>query len=196
MDYSHHRKVSLLDGEECFFNKVLSRDSSVGYSSRILYYRSAEGVPFKWEMQPGTPKDPPKEDILPPLSPPPAILSLGLPKPCINIEEPKFSMRSKLKFWKHNYKKSQEIKRVLSNKEHDHVNKFSSGSFVKFELDSSDGEEFMASRRNSSSSSSSSFSFSQSSRIQSPAREKIDRSIYGCGPFNITSILVRVGRII
>ncbi|KAF4352948.1 hypothetical protein F8388_008369 [Cannabis sativa] len=47
------------------------------------------GIPFEWEMQPGTPKDPPKEEALPPLSPPPAVLSLGLPKPCIihNIQD-------------------------------------------------------------------------------------------------------------
>ncbi|KAK3221515.1 hypothetical protein Dsin_008540 [Dipteronia sinensis] len=79
MEYNHcnkGREVAILEGEELLFNKVISRNSSVGCSSRILYYRSAEGVPFKWEMQLGTPKDPPTEDILPPLSPPPAVKRL------------------------------------------------------------------------------------------------------------------------
>ncbi|XWS73238.1 hypothetical protein CRYUN_Cryun02cG0110700 [Craigia yunnanensis] len=84
---------SVIQGEELFFNRIISRNSSVGCSSRIYYYRSSEGKPFNWEMQPGTPKEPQKEDILPPISPPPAVLSLGLPKPCINIEEPKPSMK-------------------------------------------------------------------------------------------------------
>ncbi|KAL3575110.1 hypothetical protein D5086_023211 [Populus alba] len=77
--------------------ELFSRDSSVGFSSRRLYYRSAEGVPFKWEMQPGTPKDPSKEEIIPPIRPPPALLGIGLPKPCIDIKEPKTSMRSRFR---------------------------------------------------------------------------------------------------
>ncbi|TXG60969.1 hypothetical protein EZV62_012332 [Acer yangbiense] len=196
MEYNHcnkGRKVSVLEGQELFFNKVLSRNSSNGCSSRILYYRSAEGVPFKWEMQPGTPKDPPTEDILPPLSPPPAVLSLGLPKPCISIEEPKASMRTKLMFWKHNKNYGE-----INNKK---VQKGREDKFVNLELYSSDGEEyFMGSPCNSSSSSSSSFSFSnvhssQSSRLQSPARNSMDHeNIYGCSPWNFTSLLVRVGR--
>ncbi|GAY37163.1 hypothetical protein CUMW_026930 [Citrus unshiu] len=180
MDYNHQRKVSLLEGEDFFFNKVLSRGSSVGCSSRELYYISnTEGVPFKWEMQPGKPKEPPKEDIIPPLSPPPAVLSLGLPKPA--IEEPPSNNKAsilksiKLMFWKQNRKgqgvllnKNKYVIQKGSNNSNkgsiDHVNDFSSSEEpVNFEYYSSDdiGEEFTASSRNSSSSSSnySSFSF-------------------------------------
>ncbi|RDX90390.1 hypothetical protein CR513_27745, partial [Mucuna pruriens] len=78
-------------------SKIVSRGSSMGCSSRISYYRSGEGVPFKWEMQPGIAKEQPKEDV-PPLSPPPALLSMGLPKPC--IPDPKSSTRSRLRFWR------------------------------------------------------------------------------------------------
>ncbi|WJX91088.1 hypothetical protein P8452_72914 [Trifolium repens] len=64
-------------------NKILSRKSSVGCSSRISYYRTGEGVPFKWEMQPGIAKESSPKEVLPPLTPPPKFLSLGLPKPSI-----------------------------------------------------------------------------------------------------------------
>ncbi|KDO43865.1 hypothetical protein CISIN_1g039989mg, partial [Citrus sinensis] len=140
---------------------------------------NTEGVPFKWEMQPGKPKEPPKEDIIPPLSPPPAVLSLGLPKPA--IEEPPSNNKAsilksiKLMFWKQNRKgqgvllnKNKYVIQKGSNNCNkgsiDHVNDFScSEESVNFEYYSSDdiGEEFTASSRNSSSSSSnySSFSF-------------------------------------
>ncbi|MFS7935961.1 hypothetical protein Hanom_Chr05g00409741 [Helianthus anomalus] len=59
--------------------KALSRDYSVGQSSST-YYRSTanEGVPFDWEMQPGTPKHRPREEVIPPPTPPPAMQSLAL----------------------------------------------------------------------------------------------------------------------
>ncbi|CAL1415098.1 unnamed protein product [Linum trigynum] len=81
---------SVLHGDETFYNRVISRDSSTSSvrcpSGRVFYYRSAaEGVPFNWETQPGTPKNnPPKEESIPPITPPPAVLSLSLPKPSIN----------------------------------------------------------------------------------------------------------------
>ncbi|CAI0393984.1 unnamed protein product [Linum tenue] len=85
------RSTSVLQGDETFYNRVISRDSTSSAaaaarcpSSRVFYYRSAaEGVPFNWETQPGTPKNPPKEEAIPPISPPPAVLSLSLPKPSI-----------------------------------------------------------------------------------------------------------------
>ncbi|CAL1358507.1 unnamed protein product [Linum trigynum] len=85
------RSTSVLQADETFYNRVISRDSTSSSSaaarcpsSRVFYYRSAaEGVPFNWETQPGTPKNPPKEEAIPPISPPPAVLSLSLPKPSI-----------------------------------------------------------------------------------------------------------------
>ncbi|KAJ6355433.1 hypothetical protein OIU77_005928 [Salix suchowensis] len=84
---THERKTSVHQGDNFFSGRVISRNSSAGCSSRIFYNRSAEGVPFQWEMQPGTPRDPPREEIIPALSPPPAMLSLGLRKPCRDMEE-------------------------------------------------------------------------------------------------------------
>lgn len=62
--------------------KTLSRDASVGQSS-CIYYRSTnnEGVPFDWEKQPGTPKHRPREDTIPPPTPPPAMQSLAFSRP-------------------------------------------------------------------------------------------------------------------
>ncbi|XVE98768.1 hypothetical protein REPUB_Repub03eG0137300 [Reevesia pubescens] len=183
-------------GEELFFNRIISRNSSVGCSSRIYYYRSSEGIPFNWEMQPGTPKEPQKEDILPPISPPPAVLSLGLPKPCINIEEPKPLMKLRFKFWKQG--KKNHGNRKLHQAKGDNLEVIES-KYSNYEMCSSDDGEFMGSPRISSSSSSSSFSFSnglsfRSSRLPSPSRElSLDRH-YGCSPLNFSSILVRVQR--
>lgn len=83
-------KASLLLMEDslCKRESEISRNSSVGGSSRMFYYyhhRSLDdGVPFKWEMQPGTPINPPPEEIVRPITPPPAFLSLGFPKPSIS----------------------------------------------------------------------------------------------------------------
>lgn len=83
----------------------MSRNSSTGY----YYQRRSEGVPFKWEMQPGTPINTHTVKTVPPLSPPPAMLSLGFPKPSISVEEPKhyvFPAKLKLRKWKYiRYKK-------------------------------------------------------------------------------------------
>ncbi|XP_010265443.1 PREDICTED: uncharacterized protein LOC104603170 [Nelumbo nucifera] len=92
--------LSLLQGDEQFFNRIISRDASNGFSSRI-YFRSGEGIPFKWEVQPGKAKSQPETESIPPLSPPPAIQSAGLGRPCIDPVEPaKGLLWSKVWFWK------------------------------------------------------------------------------------------------
>ncbi|KAK9099825.1 hypothetical protein Scep_023255 [Stephania cephalantha] len=48
---SCRKAISLLQGDEVFFNKLISRDSSMGVSSHF-YFRASNGVPFKWELQP------------------------------------------------------------------------------------------------------------------------------------------------
>ncbi|XVF70003.1 hypothetical protein PTKIN_Ptkin11bG0126700 [Pterospermum kingtungense] len=204
MDINHWREVekgsSVIQGDETFFNRIISRNSSIGCSSRIYYYRSSEGVPFNWEMQPGTPKEPHKEDILPPISPPPAILSLGLPRPCINIEEPKPSlMKLRFKFWKQG-KKNHGNKKLdeATGSKADNYDASKPDKNWNYEMSSSEDGEFMGSPRLSSSSSSSTFSFSnglsfRSSRLPSPSRP--DSSLnkhYGCSHLNFSSILFRV----
>ena len=195
----HEKKTSVLQGDNFFIDRVISRNSSVGCSSRIFYYRSAEGVPFKWEMQPGTPRDPPKEEIIPALSPPPAMLSLGLPKPCIDIEEPKTSMRSRFRFWKH-IKKNKRNKKSQQGSEGNNVVKVAndeSCTFERFDFYGSDNGDFIASSpRNSSSSSSLSSSNGHSRqlpRIESPSRGSTQEP-HGCIPWNFNAVLVSVAR--
>ncbi|KAI4344413.1 hypothetical protein L6164_011644 [Bauhinia variegata] len=172
--------------------KFLDKSLSVGCSSRVSYYRSGdEGVPFKWEMQPGKAKEPPKEEMLPPLSPPPALLSLGLPKPC--IQEPKPSMRSRLiKFWNKSIKstgtgESKKLQACSYKDDVDDVDVFD--IFTRFDQCSSDSES-MASPQDSSSSSSS-FAKSRSS-LKSTSSESPTREIYrwplNCIPMQIPRI--------
>ncbi|GAV89664.1 hypothetical protein CFOL_v3_33078 [Cephalotus follicularis] len=108
--------MMVVKGIEFFCDKVLSRNCPMDCSSRVFYNMGTEGVPFKWEMQPGTPKHPPKEDTMQPLIPPPALLSLGLPKPRINNEEPKASMKTRLMFWKHSKKRHKMKKAQAGSK--------------------------------------------------------------------------------
>ncbi|XP_021810079.1 uncharacterized protein LOC110753477 [Prunus avium] len=210
MDFELQRKmeikgVSVPGGvdQELLFNRNLSRNPSVGCSSRIYYCRSSEGVPFNWEMQPGTPRNPPKEEAIPPISPPPAALSLGLPKPYMDQQpnkRPPTSPLPRLKFWRKSKKNKQR-----KNNVHDNVNYVAGGSdkFDKVEFCSSDSE-FMASTspHNSSPSSSSSFSFSkgrlsrQCSSLQSTqARESFSSSgHFSCSPWKFSSVLISIAR--
>ncbi|KAA8535598.1 hypothetical protein F0562_030601 [Nyssa sinensis] len=104
-DSSTQEPVSVLEGDGFYFDRILSRKSSPGHSSRIDYGR-AEGVPFEWEKQPGTPKNPPEEEVIPPISPPPAVQSLALPKPSVN--QPKGSTKSRTQFQLATLKKGSE----------------------------------------------------------------------------------------
>ncbi|KAK8543250.1 hypothetical protein V6N13_136222 [Hibiscus sabdariffa] len=176
------RRTVMSSCEEKFLNRIISRNPSIGCSSRIYYYRSSQGIPFNWEMQPGTPKQPQtqKEDTLPPISPPPAVLSLGLPKPRIDIaDQPKPSKLRVFKFWK------QGKTRHGNGKKLDQADKYNSS----YEMSSSDdGESVGSPRRISSSSSLPSFSFSNGS--PSPSRDRH----YGCSPLHFSSFGVGVSR--
>ncbi|KAL6555236.1 hypothetical protein OROGR_006494 [Orobanche gracilis] len=77
------KPVSVFQGDEHCISRILSRDASIGRSSRI-FSRRAQGVPFKWEKNPGTPKNPQEEDQIPPPSPSPLMQSLGLPLPNVD----------------------------------------------------------------------------------------------------------------
>ncbi|XP_041021875.1 uncharacterized protein LOC121263137 [Juglans microcarpa x Juglans regia] len=190
------QKRSFLQGDE-FFQKILSRNSSTGYSSSIYYHRSTEGVPFEWEMQPGTPKVLPKDEVIPPLSPPPAVLSLGLPKPC--IQQPKAQTRPKLGFWNKNKNHKESKNNDKAGPRGIHCYTTDADKFDRFELCSSSSDsEFLASPQISSSSSSSSSSLSygsslKSSRLQSPGRDS-NCGHLSCSPWNISALLVSIAR--
>lgn len=91
------RPVSVFQGDGVCINRILARsESSVGRSSRV-FYRPNEGVPFRWEMEPGTAKKPQEEEIIPPICPSPLMQSLGLPLPNLDFDvEPPLKTTSKL----------------------------------------------------------------------------------------------------
>ncbi|KZV35992.1 hypothetical protein F511_34355 [Dorcoceras hygrometricum] len=79
-------EISLLSGDDGFcIRTFLARETSVNYESYDLFYREPEGIPFRWEAQPGTPRKYPQQDGLTstttPLSPSPLMQSLKLHPP-------------------------------------------------------------------------------------------------------------------
>ncbi|OIV99789.1 hypothetical protein TanjilG_26127 [Lupinus angustifolius] len=175
---------------------ILCRESSIGCSSRISYYRSSEGVPFKWEMKPGIAKELSPKEELPPLTPPPALLSLGLPKPCI-MDHPKPSTRSRFRFWNKKEKLGKGKKTQMGNL-------FDLDVFARLEYCSTDSES-MTSPRGSSFSSSTSSSLSimksrpsrhSSTCSWSPFSEVHGRkrSTLGCFQMHFTKILISIAR--
>ncbi|KAL0383259.1 UNVERIFIED_CONTAM: hypothetical protein Scaly_0613200 [Sesamum calycinum] len=163
------KPVSVLQGDGYYIGRILARESSVGQSSRI-FYRSAEGIPFKWEMQPGTPKNPQEQDVIPPLSPSPLMQSLGLPLPNLDHDEPKETTAKTSRIWslKKMVKKSINLD-LMRSKQHE------SSRF------GDSGGEFVGSAENSSfSSDASSSSFLDSSTVDGP---------FCCSPWNIPVIL-------
>lgn len=182
MDGDQRRSFSLLRGDGLYFNRIISRKSSVGQSSRI-YYRTGEGVPFKWEMQPGTSKNQPEEEStpFPPLSPPPQLQNklLPLPNPCLDQDQPK----NRTKFFLF-------LKRIKITELYDKLAPQSSSrrrctsSIINHYCSSSSSSTLSSSRNHGSSPSSSS---SSSSII----RESVDDAPFCCSPWNVTAIMVR-----
>ncbi|KAG9455181.1 hypothetical protein H6P81_008085 [Aristolochia fimbriata] len=61
--------------DEKFYSRLISRETSAANNSCRVYYGVAAGaVPFVWESQPGTPKNPISSSAIPPLTPPPSYL--------------------------------------------------------------------------------------------------------------------------
>lgn len=112
----HKRVLSEEIGETLFLSRLVSRMSSVDQS----YYRSTEGIPFKWEMQPGTPLHTPQDEVIPPPSPPPMVQSLALPKHCI----PHHNQDITPSTW-------EKIKRMIKSRDRDSVLSSSSSSISK-----------------------------------------------------------------
>ncbi|GLJ25985.1 hypothetical protein SUGI_0498410 [Cryptomeria japonica] len=72
--------VLQMKGDNDFYNLLLSKQESMGHSTRSLYRPADPGtVPFQWEAEPGRPKTPARMEQLAPLSPPPALLSPARP---------------------------------------------------------------------------------------------------------------------
>ncbi|KAI3440095.1 Auxin-responsive protein [Psidium guajava] len=182
-------------GSVLISERVLSRNSSAGYSSRVCYGRTPEGVPFEWEMQPGTPKNPPKEQDLPPLSPPPAVVSQGLPRPCIICEDPpkESTTWSKLMFWKkvkihkrsHNKSKGQKG-RCDGGKAGVDDPRRGHSKVESLEFWSSDVDLAASPHCSSASSLSTTLSFRKGANLA----ESLDHRPRSCAPWNLTALAV------
>ncbi|KAL0404609.1 UNVERIFIED_CONTAM: hypothetical protein Sradi_2101700 [Sesamum radiatum] len=161
--------VSVLQGDGYCISRILARESSVGQSSRI-FYRSAEGVPFKWEMQPGTPKNPQEQDVIPPLCPSPLMQSLGLPLPNLDHDEVKETTVKTSRIWSLKKMVKKSINLDLRRSKQHESSRFGDS-----------GGEFVGSAENSSfSSDASSSSFLDSSTVDGP---------FCCSPWNVPVIL-------
>lgn len=180
-------------------SRFLSRDSSIGQSSRI-YHRSAEGVPFNWETQPGTPKNPRREEVIPPPTPPPGSLSFFPMKHCadrLSKEDSNHAVH-KLWFWRKHWKKQQTHK--------DFERRYHAGQVLSSNLESKKSDDQFADFGgvfrgwvDDSSISESKSSSSSNGFMQQPKDEREHNSDdhgvhkpFGCSPWNMTGIMVRV----
>ncbi|KAM0036595.1 hypothetical protein Hdeb2414_s0014g00428251 [Helianthus debilis subsp. tardiflorus] len=180
MDYQDSQNdqtlFSILKQEDFSTSKILARESSVGQSSRIYYQNTTnEGVPFKWEMQPGTPLNPPLEEVIPPPTPPPAVQSLALPLPKV-VDHDGSKNRLSLKFW--SWKKlSKKLRLHTDDQRGQHCTKFN-----KHATNYSDGDsdaEFVRWGCHDSRSS----SFSSLSSLGSHTYQRFTRGPFPCSPW-------------
>ncbi|KAA0058272.1 hypothetical protein E6C27_scaffold274G005980 [Cucumis melo var. makuwa] len=83
-DHTLHRlsekPFSLLQANQFFVHKILSRNSSFGRSARLPACGLPGQIPFNWETQPGLPKNQPSETPPPAELPPPSSSAFGLSK--------------------------------------------------------------------------------------------------------------------
>ncbi|PIN12851.1 hypothetical protein CDL12_14533 [Handroanthus impetiginosus] len=172
-NHDEQNTVSVLQGNGFRMSRILARESSVGQSSR-MFYRAAEGVPFKWETQPGTPKNLQEDDIIPPVCPSPLMQSIGLPLPNVEDDDPNETDLKTSKFWRlrkimrkrMNFDISEKVEMLVRRNKHKESSSF--GDFNKEFVDSVKDSRF--------SSNSSSFS----SRNDGPCC---------CSPWDVPAIL-------
>ncbi|KAI3444164.1 hypothetical protein Pfo_000829 [Paulownia fortunei] len=183
-NHDEQKIVSVLQGDGFYISRILARETSSGQSSR-MFYRAAEGVPFKWEMQPGTPKNPQEEEAIPPLSPSPLMQSLGLSLPNVDDhDEPKESALKTSIIWSLKKMVNKSIISDISKKVELLGRRSKQQESSRF---GDSNEEFVASVKDSSFSSNSSSSlFSSNSRVVDTST--ID-SPFCCSPWNVPAIL-------
>ncbi|KAL8041039.1 hypothetical protein ABFX02_10G139600 [Erythranthe guttata] len=182
--------ISVLEGDEFCIGRILARESSVGQSSRV-FYRASEGVPFKWEMQPGTPKniishqqeEVDDDDNILPICPSPLMQSLRLPLPNVTFhhdhETKEYSALKKSKIWSLR-KIGKKVETLIGSSSSSNNNNNNN----KPPLESSRFGEYSSSFcSDSSSSSSPSSSFSSNSRVVDTSA--VDDGPFCCGPLNV-----------
>ncbi|KAF3452782.1 hypothetical protein FNV43_RR03215 [Rhamnella rubrinervis] len=197
MDIRDRRKnsekniFSVLQANEYFVKKILSRNPSVGggQSSRFYHSRVPGQVPFKWELLPGKPKDilqVPEDDYIPVIGPPPAIRSQDLPRPHSGSTG---TGRFRLRFWKRFMKNQYKLRKLKPSlswdgaDRHDHLHDVDdhhdAKGLKKFGSKPTDDsfDEYLTSSSCTSSSSPSSSTASSSSSLGVEGGQKCDRCL-------------------
>lgn len=84
------KKISdLCELDPAFYKKIISRSSSARHARQNSTSRFPGKIPFRWELQPGKPRDASSIEIQTPIRFPPAVHSLTIPKPCLPPTGPK-----------------------------------------------------------------------------------------------------------
>ncbi|XVF70004.1 hypothetical protein PTKIN_Ptkin11bG0126800 [Pterospermum kingtungense] len=159
---------SLFEVDQSFMKKILARNSFVGESTRMFHTQNVASVPFVWEIQPGTPKHPQIDHIMPPITPPPAMQSQILEKPSVTSTTAPTTMSCL--FWKKSWRSHYQGKKNISKGKgrgggYFHGNNATYGKEINIaeNVESSDGTMSSSDRSTSSSLSSVSPSSSSSS---------------------------------
>ncbi|KAH7544665.1 uncharacterized protein LOC125419156 [Ziziphus jujuba] len=168
---SSEKIISVFQANEFFVKKILSRNSSVGQQSSRYHCRRPGVVPFKWELRPGKPKDPPAKEYIPVIGPPPAILSQALSRPHHHHHDVPASppaKKTRLLFWKRSKKNNKKVKKIGSFRISENINIEDNNGFdEKFGLANykapADDQEFLSSSCDSTTSTSSTSSTASSS---------------------------------
>ncbi|KAF8042590.1 hypothetical protein BT93_A1049 [Corymbia citriodora subsp. variegata] len=169
--------VSVLEGEGSYFHRIISREPSLGHSSRHYAYQNPGRIPFRWEKQPGQCKfDPPEKGHSNPprIRPPPILASKimklpswpdhgGGPK-----EPPASSWSSKMKFWRKIKSKKTQLMMPRCKDQARGSDPVSKGSLNGSSFTSSDDNRMSSSSSSSSSKSSSSSNSTSSLCIAAP----------------------------
>ncbi|KAL3841045.1 hypothetical protein ACJIZ3_025636 [Penstemon smallii] len=83
-----HKTAFAVEEDGSFLSRILSGVYTTEHFSGPLHSGTVPaGIPFDWEMQPGTPKNPPEKEHIPPPSPPPAVQSSTMPMPKLHVNE-------------------------------------------------------------------------------------------------------------
>ncbi|KAI4376242.1 hypothetical protein MLD38_014027 [Melastoma candidum] len=166
-------------------DKDTARTMSFSCSTRSFYNLKPEGVPFQWEKRPGTPKNSPAVDVIPPLSPPPAQLSMGLPKP-------KETSRSRFGFWT-------KIHAHPKSAHHNYVESDHAGSLgmQRRNSESWSSDDVCAVPQNSRCSSAMSSNVRLAKVMDSGAKDSDESSLdqpKGCGPWSFRALMVYIAK--
>lgn len=166
------KAFSLIQANNLFSTKILSRPSSVSTSSRFYHCATPGEIPFQWELKPGLPKDPPNSSYY--VDPPPTSHTLPIP-PARSPTRARVGFWKKLKIRRNHIRKKFQIGNISNTARV--CNRDDRSSSVPNEFKPKNNNEYFTSSCASIFSSSSSSTTSSSSSIQSAKFQTIAKGI-------------------